>query len=270
MPQFLVRSCLAGALLLTACSSNTTPNMGRATTGALTSGPFSGAYRPMAKSLRLPPGGQRTVDGYAPLNNPRTLRCVPQGISLNALLNSMIQQESGGKILAVGYDWKPSKSIFLGASVGILQELELSKWIVDQGKYEQLRASAKYIPNANDYHAEGSLKTNSDTKDAYGNSTTVLTNEGVGIMLKNSNRLYYGVNRYVPGATGLPYNVYDFNSQVRVALGELYIDKGLLRNAYWAVVHYNGSGSFAESYAQEVLGRILPQDQINCLKANGH
>jgi hypothetical protein len=220
------------------------------------------------------PASRSTGTSFGTVNNPWTLRCVPGGISINALLDSMRTEETSTKpnsYLEVGYDWKPNTSgVFYGVSVGVLQEEEYSKWITNQALYNRLKARAKPIPGANDWFASGYLQQASDTKDGQGNSVTVLTTEGVGIKLINDNHFYRGAAKLVGQQPVPPFNVYDQSHQELVGLGELYIDKGLMRNVYYAVVHYNGNGSHATQYAQNVLSRILNQQQIDCLKNHGH
>jgi hypothetical protein len=243
-------------------------------TSVLSDSPFQPpGIQPMGRVLGATPASQNTGNSFGTVNNPWTMRCVPGGISINALLSSMRTEESSSNAnsyLEVGYDWKPDTSgVFYGVSVGVLQEEEYSKWITDQALYNRLRSRAKPIPGANDWFASGYLKQGSDTKDAQGNSVTVLTTEGVGVKLINDNRFYRGAVKLV-GQQPAPFNIYNQSHQELVGLGELYIDKGLMRNVYWAVVHYNGSGSHATRYAQHVLARILTQEQINCLKIHGH
>ncbi len=261
--QLLLALCLGG------CSA------GQQQTSALSSAPFQPpGIQPMGGVLGNTPASQNTGNSFGTVNNPWTMRCVQGGISINALLKSMRSEETSTKpnsYLEVGYDWKPSTSgVFYGVSVGVLQEEEYSKWITNQALYNRLRSRARKIKGANDYFASGYLQQNSDTKDAQGNSVTVLTTEGVGIKLINDNRHYREAAKLAGLKPAPPFNVYDQSHQELVGLGELYIDKGLMRNVYWAVVHYNGSGSHATEYAQHVLSRILTQEQIDCLKNHGH
>jgi hypothetical protein len=244
-------------------------------TSVLSDSPFQPpGIQPMGRVLGATPASQNTGNSFGTVNNPWTLRCVPGGISINALLSSMRTEESSSNAnsyLEVGYDWKPDTSgVFYGVSVGVLQEEEYSKWITDQALYNRLRSRARKIKGANDYFASGYLQQGSDTRDAQGNSVTVLTTEGVGVKLINDNRFYRGANKLLGQQPVPPFDIYNQSHQELVGLGELYIDKGLMRNVYWAVVHYNGSGSHATQYAQNVLSRVITQEQINCLKDHGH
>ncbi|AGY57959.1 hypothetical protein [Gloeobacter kilaueensis] len=210
------------------------------------------------------------------------MRCLKPPLAVAALIAAIRSVESDNDLLIVGYDWRPTArqnpanlSTFKGPTIGLgqIQEPrdEGNTVIVNRNLYTKLVQRSRCFPknsNCQVLHADGYVNQATIRYDTGQQVQYLETTEGVGVYQKRADRLYRWAMSHALGEKNPPsYDVRSADMQNVAIYGVLALEKGLERNAYAALVGYNGF----EPYATKVLSRVpVPQSQIDCLSAFYH
>jgi hypothetical protein len=261
------------SIFLASCSSSAPTalnNSGLSNTGALPTQGSLGNAAPMTASA--------TTENEH-LGQPVNHKCLKKPLSTSKLLTSLRTQESGQNISVAGYDWYIGRNpmrpaAFKGPTLGTgqIQEPSGNFTISNNNKYSSLVSRAVCFPRQRCivYHASGFINFGTARFDTTRNVEYVSTNEGVAAYQKHASTWYTWSMLHQFGTKNPPaYTVKSADHQVTASIGILFGEKGAGQNIFWGLAKYNGNPDTeaAQNYASSILGRILPANEIACLKS---